>query len=132
MKRVDLARTWLSRAASNFKLARIGDIDNDIFLEDLCYNAQQCAEKSFKAFCIFEDILFPKTHNLSYLIEIITNAGFKLPAKVRSAALLTDYSVETRYPGDYDEVTLDEYRKALAIANDVYHWVEAQIIPSDQ
>ncbi len=131
MRRIELAGTWLRRAASNLKLAQVGEIDDGICFEDLCFNAQQSAEKSLKAFCILKPFLFQKTHNLAYLIEVIINAGFIIPAEVRSVALLTDYSVETRYPGDYDEVSFEEYQEALTIAKDVYIWVENQIKSSD-
>ena len=44
-------RVWLARAQSNLKLAQLGH-QAGIFLEDLCFEAQQAAEKALKAICV--------------------------------------------------------------------------------
>jgi hypothetical protein len=41
--------------------------------------------------------------------------------------LLTVYAVDARYPGDYDPVTEDEYKLALAITEKVFKWVKEKI-----
>jgi len=43
-------REWLNRAHSNLTLAKSEGID--IYLEDLCFNAQQAVEKAIKALLI--------------------------------------------------------------------------------
>jgi len=43
-------RVWLARAHSNLKLATLG-YQQGVFLEDLCFEAQQAAEKALKAVC---------------------------------------------------------------------------------
>ena len=57
MTKIDTVKMWLKRAKSNLLLSKQTDLD-DVFLEDLCFNAQQCVEKSLKALCIFYDIKF--------------------------------------------------------------------------
>lgn len=44
-------RAWLARAGSNLLLAQKGQ-RKGVMLEDLCFNAQQAAEKALKAACI--------------------------------------------------------------------------------
>ena len=51
-----------------------------------------------------------------------------LPEGVRTAAILTDYSVEARYPGPFEPVTKEEFKKALRIAERVVAWAEKQIV----
>jgi HEPN domain-containing protein len=46
----DDPREWLNRARSN--LARAGDPVPGVYLEDLCFDAQQAAEKAIKAVII--------------------------------------------------------------------------------
>lgn len=122
MKREADAKQWLRRAKSN--LVRAETKENDyVFLEDLCFDAQQCVEKSLKSFCIFNSIVFPKTHDLAYLIGLIENNGIQIPSNIKKAEDLTDYSVETRYPGDYPEIDINEYNKVINIAKDVFEWV---------
>ena len=52
----------------------------------------------------------------------------KIPNKVKSSAKLSDYSVETRYPGDYDEIKINEYNQVIKIAEFVNSWVTRKII----
>jgi len=54
--------------------------------------------------------------------------GVSLPEGVRTAAILTDYSVEARYPGPFEPVTKEEFKKALRIAERVVAWAEKQIV----
>ena len=117
---------WLARARSNLLLAESG-LQNGVFLEDLCFEAQQAAEKAFKAVCVFRDIDFPKTHSLTALAALLEQAGDQLPPDVSEASILTSYAVQARYP-DWDEaVTEQEYQRALTLARQVVAWAEKLI-----
>lgn len=43
------ASTWLNRAKSNLARAKVGQLFPEILYEDLCFDAQQAAEKALKA-----------------------------------------------------------------------------------
>lgn len=51
----DNPKGWLARAHSNLLLAESGH-QRGVFLEDLCFEAQQAAEKALKAVCVFYKI----------------------------------------------------------------------------
>lgn len=72
-------------------------------------------------------IQFRFVHDLAELITLLENNGVSLPEGVRTSAILTDYSVEARYPGPFEPVTKEEFKKALKIAEDVVAWAEKQI-----
>ena len=55
----DDPREWLNRARSNLAMAKMEA--EGIYLEDLCFNAQQAAEKAIKAVFIKRQIEFPYT-----------------------------------------------------------------------
>jgi hypothetical protein len=40
---------------------------------------------------------------------------------------LTNYAVQTRYPGEYEEITKEEYENSIKIANVCLAWVENKI-----
>jgi hypothetical protein len=40
---------------------------------------------------------------------------------------LTRFAVTTRYPGVTEPVTIEEYQRAVAIAEEVVKWAEGQI-----
>ena len=56
----DDPREWLNRARGNLALARTQH--PDIYLEDLCFNAQQAAEKALKGLLLAHGATFPYIH----------------------------------------------------------------------
>jgi HEPN domain-containing protein len=118
---------WLARARSNLLLAMSGR-QQGVFLEDLCFEAQQAAEKALKAVCIFRKTEFPKTHSLVVLAGILEQAGLQLSPEVWQAGSLTPYAVQSRYPDWSEAVTDEEYQNALAIAGQVIIWAEKIIL----
>ncbi|HHT9108896.1 MAG TPA: HEPN domain-containing protein [Candidatus Wunengus sp. YC63] len=92
-----------------------------------CFETQQAAEKVLKAVLLSKKIQFRFVHDLAELITLLENNGVSLPEGVRTAAILTDYSVEARYPGPFEPVTKEEFKKALKIAEGVVVWAEKQI-----
>jgi HEPN domain-containing protein len=117
---------WLRRARSNLAIAR-GPVSDDIYWEDLCFEAQQAAEKALKAVLISRNIPFRFVHDLAELLTLLEKNNIALPDAVRSAAILTDYSVEARYPGPFEPATEEEFREALRLADAVVAWVASQI-----
>jgi len=117
----DDPREWLNRAQSN--LAQAHREDPAVYLEDLCFQAQQAAEKALKAFLIARRHCPPRTHHLGVLLHLIEQHGVAVPDDVRRVARLTDYAVEARYPGLPEPVTHAEYEDALAMASRCVQWV---------
>ena len=92
------------------------------------YHAQQAAEKFMKAFLVSRQIEFPKTHDLLQLIEIIRPADDKLADALKTSAILSDYGVETRYPGDLPELSRHDATNAAALAAGVRILVERALL----
>jgi len=118
----DDPREWLNRAKSN--LVRARNRMPDVYLEDLCFDAQQAAEKAIKAFLIRLDVPVPYTHDLAELLTVVEEAGRNVPEGIKRAGALSDYAVESRYLGMAEPVTQEEYAEAVAIAEEVVRWVE--------
>lgn len=118
----DQPKEWLNRARSN--LIRAQNNQPKIYLEDLCFDAQQAAEKAMKALLIKLEVDFPYTHDLADLLTLVEQAGQQVPEDLKSVVILTDYAVESRYPGLAEPVTEEEYNEALSLAEDFLDWVE--------
>lgn len=93
------------------------------FLEDLCFHAQQAAEKAIKGLLIHLGTRFRPVHNLALLISQVEKAGRTLPADLQRVVRLTEYAVAARYPGAFEGVTEDDWREALSLARGVVEWV---------
>ncbi len=96
-------------------------------MEDICFDAQQAAEKSLKAVLIAKGIPFRFVHDMAELLTVLQNNGVKLPNEILAAAELTNYAVQTRYPGPMEPVTEQEFHEALRTAEAVVAWAEAEI-----
>jgi len=99
----------------------------DVLYEDLCFDAQQAAEKAIKAVLVHRQVRFPKTHDLLDLLTLLDQSGLQIPPEICEADALTHYAVETRYPGLAEEVTADEHARAVELAERVLHWVQAHL-----
>jgi HEPN domain-containing protein len=122
----DDPREWLNRARSNLAHARI--VTPEVLLEDLCFDAQQAAEKAVKAVFIHRDEEFPYVHNLKNLLTLLARNGLKIPKYVREAHELSPFAWEARYPGRLGPVSRRRYRRAVRIATAVLRWAERQIL----
>lgn len=121
----DDPRAWLNRAKGNLALAKSGI--TEAYLEDLCFEAQQAAEKAIKAVMIRRNIEFPYVHDLARLLSILEAQGESVPLMVRKAEELTRYALITRYPGFARPVSAQEHAEAVAIAEEVIQWAEERI-----
>jgi len=115
-------KEWFSRAKYNLKLAQT-PIEEGTYLEELCYNAQQAAGKALKGLLIFFDIDPPHTHNIGRLLETLANV-ITVPDSIYSTSELTKYSHETRYPGSYKDISLEEYKRIIEITKNCLNWVD--------
>ncbi len=98
-----------------------------VYLEDLCFQAQQAAEKAFKALLLRYDTYFPRVHDLARLITLLEHHGESVPGQVREVARLSAYAVEARYPGLSEPVSFEEYREVLALAEEAVRWAEERL-----
>ena len=102
---------WLRHARSDLALAQVSP-SRGVLLEGLCFHAQQAAEKALKALLVASSIPIPRTHNIRTLLDVL-GTETSVPEEMEDAAILTDYAVMTRYPGDYEAVDRDEYEEAV-------------------
>ena len=121
----DDPREWLNRARSN--LVRAKTRVPGAYLEDLCFDAQQAAEKAIKAVMILRVIEFPYVHDLDRLLSVLEEDGEPIPIAVRRSVELTKYAVVTRYPMGVRPVSEREYLEATDIAEAVVGWAEGRI-----
>jgi HEPN domain-containing protein len=98
-----------------------------VYLEENCFNAQQCAEKAIKAVFITRGESFPFIHNLKQLLVLLNGNGMRVPKYLSAADELSRYAAVTRYPDRIDAVTPRQHRRAVRIATAVLRWAERQV-----
>jgi HEPN domain-containing protein len=118
--------SWIDRAKSSYEIAKTIIKNNMIYYEDLCYQSQQAVEKALKGLLIYfgDDPEF--THNIGLLLTELEKHT-EIPEHIQLATDVTKYAVFTRYPGNYDEITKENYEDSIKIAKDCLEWVENKI-----
>ena len=92
----------------------------EFFPRQICFLAQQCAEKAIKSVLIYEEKEFPKNHDLDRLRDLIPE-GWEVKRSFPDLAELTIWAVESRYPGNTPDVVENEARETLQLAEEVYN-----------
>jgi HEPN domain-containing protein len=120
---------WIGKADNDLKNAEHTLIlEDDCPFDTVCFHAQQCAEKYLKALLVSQSLDFPKTHDLRVLIQLVLS---KLSLTLDMAELLklNRYSIESRYPGDWDPIARFDAEEAVAIAQRVRETVRNFLLP---
>ncbi len=118
---------WLDRARSNLERTRVEKKSRYIRYEDICFDCQQCVEKSLKALLVFKKIKFEWTHNIGILIKNLEDKNIVVPDNIKKAASLSVYAVRTRYPGEEEPVTKKEFMETRNLAEMVFKWVKDKL-----
>jgi len=122
------AADWLARATSSLALAQVAKPEEALW-EDLCFNAQQAAEKAIKGMLTHGGIEFPLVHDLADLLELAETNGIPVPDDVKRSARLTQYASLTRYPFAGETATEAEHAQAVELARTVIAWARKAISP---
>ena len=117
---------WLAHASSDLNLARLARTRDDILVEQVCFHAQQAAEKALKAVLLFRGIEFPLTHDIEQLLELAEIGGVVVPVNLDGAGNLTPYAVEFRYPGHFEEISVGEVDEAISLAAEMVEWASVE------
>jgi len=106
----EIVKEWVRKAEGDYATARreltVTDCPN---YDAVCFHAQQCVEKLFKAMIIFAGGLPPKTHDLTQLASLCLNGSWS----VEDLHFLTRAAVDYRYPGE--QADIEEAAEAMKI-----------------
>lgn len=125
--KIDLVRQWLLKAEEDLALARLILETDARFLSAAGFHAQQAAEKNLKAYLVWMQVEFPKTHDLKALLKLVGKCKPALAASLQETSDLTDFAVEFRYPADIPPMKLDRVLAAVAIAEKTYRAIAAAL-----
>ena len=121
-------RAWIKKAESDLKTAEhILTLKESCPFDTVCFHAQQCVEKYLKALLVSRSLDFPKTHDLRLLMQRIP-AEINLKLRIEEVVSLNRYTIEARYPGDWEPFNRKEAEKAVAIARKVRKAVNAYLL----
>jgi len=123
----DHIKNWLFRAKEDLAVMnRLADSEIEFYTSSICFHAQQAVEKYLKAFLVYHDVDFPRTHDVDFLMEEcqrLDHQSFEIDLKS-----LTEFGVAVRYPDDFFIPGIKETKEYIEIANRVSSTVESLIL----
>lgn len=117
---------WVEKAEGDYKVASSLFAIKDPVFEAICFHAQQCAEKYFKAWLIESDVDFPKTHDIEHPLKLCWQSIPNLQTVVDDIRYLASYAVEIRYPGT--TATIQEANRCFEIGKRVRFEIRAKLL----
>jgi HEPN domain-containing protein len=117
---------WVSKAEGDFRTAgrelRARKAPN---YDAVCFHAQQCAEKYFKAVLQEKGERIPKIHFLLELLAMVLKSDGSYEFLKADLQVLEDYSVRFRYPGHFAEK--DEAQVAYAATGTIRKFIRQKL-----
>ena len=117
---------WVSKAEGDFVTAgrelRARKSPN---YDAVCFHAQQCAEKYFKAVLQETGERIPKIHFLMELLAMVLKFDGSYEFLKADLEILEDYSVRVRYPGHFAEK--DEAQSAYTAAGTTRKFIRQKL-----
>jgi HEPN domain-containing protein len=124
---VSEVRSWLAKSSRDLEGGAFQLTAPAPFTGDAVFHAQQAAEKALKAFLTWHGVPFRKTHSLEELGKACEHIDSTLTPIIDKAVPLTQYAWKFRYPGEPDEPSLAEAKRALATAREVFDAIVARL-----
>jgi HEPN domain-containing protein len=121
------SQRWLDYAARDLAVAKLTREEG--FTAHACFCAQQCAEKSLKAYLIATREDFPRIHRLQELLAYCALESEDFSQFQEACEDLDQYYTLTRYPGSAPDVgsdtipTAEETREAIEAAEQILRFV---------
>jgi HEPN domain-containing protein len=125
---IEAVKQWGERAESDLWIASLAlkHAGARHPMDGVCFHAQQCVEKYLKALLTWQGVPFPRTHAIAELIAKLPEPN-RPDLTAQDQIVLTRYSTITRYPGDYEPITLTEARRAVTLARRVRRQVRRHL-----
>lgn len=89
------------------------------------FHAQQAVEKPLKAVLAAAGITFRRTHDISELLDLLTDNAIEAPPHADWLDELNPYAVATRYA--LTGITGLDRERALSVAREVWDWAAARV-----
>lgn len=125
--KIEFTREWIRKAESDLTTAEHLFKGGILYVYGTTFHAQQAVEKYLKAFLVWHQIEFRKTHDIQELLDLVDDVDHYLPESISESVDLTPYGVEYRYPGDYPDATMEDAAKALDVARRVCDEIRSRL-----
>jgi len=115
---IEIIREWIDKADHDLGSAKLIFLHIPEYFDTIAFHCQQATEKYLKAMLVFYGVDLQRTHNLVYLLDLLSQKFF-LPEDIYDKAiLLNGYSVQIRYPDKSIYLTKEELETSITITQE--------------
>jgi len=111
----DIVSSWIKKADRDLEVSKRELKLSNPYTDIICFHAQQAAEKYMKAYLIWLDIEFQKTHDIEDLVILASKKDSSILELKDSGAELSSFAVEIRYP-EFEEPSIEDTITTVKIA----------------
>jgi HEPN domain-containing protein len=115
---VNGTRGWIEKADHDLGSAKVIYLHLPDYFETIAFHCQQAAEKYIKAVLFFNRIEFQRSHDLIYLLELLSRKIEINESWYKIAVSLNSFSVQIRYPNTIIKLSKEEIESSIQIAED--------------
>jgi len=113
----ELIQKWIYLADRDLSTAKVIYLHLPDYYEMIAFHCQQSVEKYLKSLLVYHEIEFDRSHNLVYLLDLLSRKIEIDTEKYDKAILLNSYSVQIRYPDQIIQLTKEEIETAIQISD---------------
>ncbi len=117
-KTKQIVYAWIEKADHDLGSAKLVFLHIPDYFDTIAFHCQQAVEKYIKASLVYFEIKFPKTHDLIYLLELLSGKVEIVQKLYEKAIVLDRFSIEVRYPDKTIHLTNEELTNAIEIAEE--------------
>lgn len=126
---IDTPAAWLRFADENLSVAEREMATDAPAYHTVCFLCQSAAEKYLKGYLIAQGWDLEKTHDLVALLTRCAGYEEHFAALREGGAVLNEYIIAGRYPGDvaYEAIGEEEAEEAVAIVRRIAEAVQSEL-----
>ena len=114
---------WIEKGDHDLGSAKLIFLHIPEYFDTIAFHCQQACEKYLKALLIYFEIDFKRSHDLMYLLDLLSQSIEIKESMYDSAILLNGFSVQIRYPDNTVYLSSEELETSISIAQDFRDYV---------
>jgi len=123
----DIVSSWIKKADRDLEVSKRELKLSNPYTDIICFHAQQAAEKYMKAYLIWLDIEFQKTHDIEDLVILASKKDSSILELKDSGAELSSFAVEIRYP-EFEEPSIEDTITTVKIAEKFENFINKKLL----
>ena len=120
-------KQWIIKGDHDLGTAKITYMHIPEYLDTVTFHCQQAVEKQLKAYLIFQSTTFRFSHDLIYLLDLITQKDSDFDSYYDTISELQGYAIEIRQPNETIYLSNEKVELAMSIAKNIRDFVTLKI-----